>query len=44
MSNQSTEQPEELPVHDGDTPPEGQVRGMATPEDLKSSSEEDGNA
>lgn len=25
---------ETLPVHDGDTPPEDQVRGMATADDL----------
>jgi hypothetical protein len=31
---------EELPVSDGDTPPEDQVQGMATPEDL----EEEANA
>lgn len=24
----------DLPVHEGDTPPEGQVSGMATPDDL----------
>nr|WSX25602.1 hypothetical protein OG690_37930 [Streptomyces tubercidicus] len=24
----------DLPVHEGDTPPDGQVRDMATPEDL----------
>lgn len=25
---------DDLPVHDGDTPPENQVRGMATEDDL----------
>jgi hypothetical protein len=33
MPDETTEQPD-LPVHDGTTPPEDQVQGMATPEDL----------
>lgn len=44
MTDQSAEQPEELPVHDGDTPPEGQVRGMAAPDDLDSVDKEEGHA
>ncbi|MFB7867367.1 hypothetical protein [Streptomyces sp. NPDC056069] len=30
----TTDQVASLPVHEGDTPPEGQVRGMATADDL----------
>ncbi|MEU7435726.1 hypothetical protein AB0B07_33535 [Streptomyces sioyaensis] len=44
MTDQSSEQPEELPVHEGDTPPEGQVRDMAAPEDLTSDNTEEGGA
>ncbi|MFD9056205.1 hypothetical protein ACFWCM_12895 [Streptomyces albidoflavus] len=29
-----------LPVHDGETPPEGQPCGMATPEDLEEANEQ----
>ncbi|MFB9558641.1 hypothetical protein [Streptomyces roseoviridis] len=30
----TTDEVATLPVHEGDTPPEGQVRGMATADDL----------
>lgn len=40
---QTTEQPEELPVSDGTSPPEDQVQGMATPEDLADAEQEKGN-
>lgn len=33
MPDETSEQPD-LPVHDGDTPPDDQVRGMAAPDDL----------
>ena len=38
--------PEDLPVHEGDTPPEGQVRDMATAEDLEEGTDqqEEGDA
>lgn len=44
MSDQTPEQNEDLPVSEGDTPPEDQVQGMATPEDLEGADKEEGNA
>ncbi|MFD6149376.1 hypothetical protein [Streptomyces sp. NPDC060243] len=32
---------EDLPVSEGDTPPEDQVQGMATPDDLNGTEEEE---
>ncbi|MEW2402119.1 hypothetical protein [Streptomyces sp. NPDC046862] len=36
----SSPEPQDLPVHEGDTPPEDQVSGMAAPDDLAETAEQ----